>query len=176
MYGLYAAEDLYTEIGYHVEDDKWINLDVPEMVVKKDTLIAITTTKEDGRATFMEDLPLGTYYVKELEAPEGYILSEEEVFIDGSYNSEKGGQLVDKQIHLAAFENKRIEGYEPKPEIPSKPSKKEPPELVEVAEVREPATPQPVATGDHANLVLWSGVFLGALQGGLLLWKRKKKS
>ena len=178
LYGLYAAEDLVTELEYRIEDDCWMIGEEPKVLVKKDTLLAIATTKEDGRAVFMEDLPLGTYYVKELEAPEGYLLSDEIIMIDGTYGSEKGGQLVEKQIHVAVFENKPMEGYEPKPEAPTphKPKKEETPKLVEVVEAPDVTTHQSVTTGDFSNVFLWGGVFLGALEGAILLWKRKKKS
>ena len=175
---MYAAEDFRTAIQYHVEDDKWINRKEPEVIVKKDTLLAIATTKEDGRAVFAEDLPLGNYYVKELEAPEGYILSEEVILIDGTYGSSQGGQLTEKQIHQAVFENKRIEGYEPKPKEPKpeKPSEPEEPELVEIAEAPKPIVAEPVSTGDPSNYVLWIGLCLGGLEIFWLLWNRKKKS
>lgn len=178
LYGLYAAEDFRTAIQYHVEDDKWINRKEPEVIVKKDTLLAIATTKEDGRAVFAEDLPLGNYYVKELEAPEGYILSEEVILIDGTYGSSQGGQMKEKQIHQAVFENKRIEGYEPKPKEPKpeKPSEPEEPELVEIAEAPKPIVTEPVSTGDPSNYVLWIGLCLGGLEIFWLLWNRKKKS
>ena len=178
LYGLYAAEDFYTAIQYHVEDDRWMNRKEPELAVKKDTLLAIAATQADGRAVFMEDLPLGNYYVKELEAPEGYLLSEEMKFIDGTYHSIKGGQLVEKQVHLIDFENKKIEGYAPKPEgpKPEKPSEPEEPELVEIAEVPKTIIPEPVSTGDHANLLLWLGCGLAMLEFLWLLWNRKKKS
>ncbi len=160
LYGLYAAEDFQ------------------DGMVKKDTLLAIATTKEDGMTTFMEDLPLGTYYVKELEAPQGYLLSEEVVMVDGTYTGKMGGQLVEKQIHQAVFENEPIEGYEPTPEQPKphKPAKEEEPELVEVREAPKPIETQPVHTGDSSKTLLWAGVFLAALEVGILLWRRKKKS
>lgn len=106
LYGLYAAEDIYTNIEYIAEEDQWVIADVPELVVSKNALIAIASTGEDGKAVFEEDLPLGEYYVKELKAPAGYLLSEETFHVDGTYGSEKGGQNVEKQIYLAEFENK----------------------------------------------------------------------
>lgn len=45
--------------------------------VPADTLLATMTTKEDGTADVEVKLPFGKYYVKEIEAPSGYILNEE---------------------------------------------------------------------------------------------------
>ena len=69
VYGLYVKENIYTKIEYLVEEDIWILRDTPELLLEKDTLIAVAKTKADGTAKFEEDLPLGKYYVKELKAP-----------------------------------------------------------------------------------------------------------
>ena len=86
--------------------------------------------------------------------------------------------MKEKQIHQAVFENKRIEGYEPKPKEPKpeKPSEPEEPELVEIAEAPKPIATEPVSTGDPSNYVLWIGLCLGGLEIFWLLWNRKKKS
>ena len=109
LYGLYAAEDIFSYIEYVIEDDQWIISDVPKLLAAKDTLISIAVTDEKGAAKFEEDLPLAKYYVRELKAPAGYLLSTEDVKIDGSYGSDKGGQYSKKQIHQAEFQNKSSE-------------------------------------------------------------------
>ncbi len=185
LYGLYLAEDICTNIEYVIEDDKWIIRDVPEVIGEKDTLIAIATTKEDGTAVFAEDLPLGKYYIKELKAPEGYLLSAEEVMIDGSYESTKGGQEVEKQIYQAVFENKTAE--EETPEVPvkpeggntpeKKPKKEEPKEKEPEIYIPKNEIPQSVVnTGDSANALLWIAGGLFAVAGMLFGGKSKKKS
>ncbi len=107
LYGLYAAEDIFTGIEYLAEDDKWVVREEEKLLVSKDTLLAIATTNENGQAVFAEDLPLGIYYVKELEAPKGYLLNETPITIDASYGSKMGGQDVETQIHSLIFENER---------------------------------------------------------------------
>ena len=70
VFGLYAKEDI--QVGNQI-------------LVKADTLIGKAETGEDGKATFSFDLPFGKYYVKELEAPEGYVSSEQVLDVEFSY-------------------------------------------------------------------------------------------
>lgn len=176
LFGLYSAEDIYSYIEYLAEEDQWVSSETPRLLIEKDTLIAIVTTDVNGKAVFKEDLPLGKYYVKELEAPEGYILSEEIVHIDGAYDSEKGGQDVEMQIHEAAFQNEPEEPEQP--EKPKTPEKEEKPEKEQEAEQPEyyPAPQQDVNTADQANLILWIGCLGAACIGILWMQYRKKKS
>lgn len=76
VFGLYAKEDI--QVGN-------------QTLVKADTLIGKAETGEDGKATFSFDLPFGKYYVKELEAPAGYVSSEQVLDVDFSYQ----GQEID---------------------------------------------------------------------------------
>lgn len=76
VFGLYAKEDI--QVGNQI-------------LVKADTLIGKAETGEDGKATFSFDLPFGKYYVKELEAPEGYVSSEQVLDVEFSYQ----GQEID---------------------------------------------------------------------------------
>lgn len=55
VFGLYAAEDIENADG--------------KVVVAKDTLVEKAVTGKDGKCVFTSDLPLGQYYVKEIEAP-----------------------------------------------------------------------------------------------------------
>lgn len=48
-----------------------------KVIVKADTLLQEITSNEKGKAAFTLDLPLGRYYVKELQAPAGYVSSDE---------------------------------------------------------------------------------------------------
>ena len=76
VFGLYAKEDI--QVGN-------------QTLVKADTLIGKAETGDDGKATFSFDLPFGKYYVKELEAPVGYVSSEQVIDVDFSYQ----GQEID---------------------------------------------------------------------------------
>lgn len=59
-FGLYADEDLKASNG---------------TVIPKDGLLEIITCDEKGKATFTTDLPIGSYYVKEISTDSHYILS-----------------------------------------------------------------------------------------------------
>ncbi len=50
----------------------YVNQDEGRLLIPANTLIATAVTDEEGRAVFTEDLPLGQYYIRELEAPTGY--------------------------------------------------------------------------------------------------------
>ncbi|MCD8039276.1 MAG: Cys-Gln thioester bond-forming surface protein [Lachnospiraceae bacterium] len=87
LFGLYAAEDIVNADG--------------KVVVAKDTLVEKAVTGKDGQCVFTGNLPLGQYYVKEIEAPKGYVLNEEIFRLDASYQREDV-----KVIELSAeFEN-----------------------------------------------------------------------
>lgn len=74
VFGLYAAEDIVNAEG--------------KVVVAKDTLVEKAVTGTDGICVFVSDLPLGQYYVKEIEAPKGYVLNEEVFKLDASYQGD----------------------------------------------------------------------------------------
>ncbi len=76
--GLYAGENIKGNGG--------------EVLIPKDTLIEKSTTNAQGRAKYTVDLPIGKYYIKEIEAPKGYMLSEEKIEINAGYR----GQEVDE--------------------------------------------------------------------------------
>ena len=73
VFGLFAKEDIVNAAG--------------EIVIAKDTQIERAVTGKDGKAIFTSDLPLGLYYVKELEAPKGYASTGKVVDIDATYQS-----------------------------------------------------------------------------------------
>ena len=60
-FGLYAGEDLKAANG---------------TVIPKNGLLEIITYDEKGKATFTTDLPIGSYYVKEISTDSHYILSD----------------------------------------------------------------------------------------------------
>ena len=45
--------------------------------INENTLLDVLKTNEKGEGTFEIDLPIGNYYVKEIDAPNGYLLSEQ---------------------------------------------------------------------------------------------------
>ena len=67
MFGLYAGSDIKNADG--------------SVVVSKGTLIEKAVTGEDGKAVFTADLPIGfSYDVKEIQAPEGYVRNQTDVY------------------------------------------------------------------------------------------------
>ena len=87
VFGLFTKEDIVNADG--------------KVIVNADTQIEKAVTGKDGKVTFTSDLPLGKYYVKELEAPAGYVKSDKVIDVDATY---KGDNV--KVIELeAAFEN-----------------------------------------------------------------------
>ena len=89
IFGLYAKEDIVDVDG--------------RVIVKADTLIEKAVTGEDGTATFISDLPLGNYYVKEIEAPKGYVKSDEVFDVEAEY--QEGVAVIEFE---AEFENTPI--------------------------------------------------------------------
>ncbi len=90
VFGLYAKEDIVNADG--------------KVLQKKDTLIEKRVSDKDGKVAFLSDLPLGQYYVREIQAPAGYVKSEKVFDVDASY---KGADT--KVIEFTAeFENQPI--------------------------------------------------------------------
>lgn len=69
-FGLYADEDLKAANG---------------TVIPKNGLIEIITCDEKGKAQFTTDLPIGSYYVKEISTDNHYILSDKEYSVVFEY-------------------------------------------------------------------------------------------
>ncbi len=105
VYGLYAGEDICTGIVYDEEREIWMLREEPEVLFSEGDLIATCITDSRGKGVFDGELPLGQYDIRELQAPPGYLLSGEEAAVDGSYESEKGGQEVRVQEHVTVLEN-----------------------------------------------------------------------
>lgn len=59
-----------------------------KVIVKADTLLQEIISNEKGKAAFTLDLPLGRYYVKELQAPAGYVSSDEILEFDATYQGQ----------------------------------------------------------------------------------------
>ena len=59
-----------------------------KVIVKADTLLQEITSNEKGKAAFTLDLPLGRYYVKEQQAPAGYVSSDEILEFDATYQGQ----------------------------------------------------------------------------------------
>lgn len=90
VFGLYTRTNL--------ENDKG------KTIVKADTLIATAKTELlDGKVSFAEftpDLPFGEYYVKELQAPDGYLLSNEIVEADASKHGDQNLEMLEFEYEM----------------------------------------------------------------------------
>lgn len=61
-----------------------------EVILKADTMIEQKATDQDGRIVFTADLPInGSYYVKEVQAPAGFVTTEEIKEFDFTYAGEE---------------------------------------------------------------------------------------
>ena len=87
-FGLYADEDLKAANG---------------TVIPKDGLLEIITCDEKGKATFTTDLPIGSYYVKEISTDSHYILSEKKYPVVFEY----AGQDT-ATVHISVNDGKSI--------------------------------------------------------------------
>ena len=86
-YGIYTKEDIVSVSG--------------EVLVKADDLVDTAVTDENGKAKFEADLPLGLYYVKEVESPAGYLLDETVYDVDFSYTQEMAATpTVAKELEM----------------------------------------------------------------------------
>lgn len=88
-FGLYADEDLKAANG---------------SVIQKDGLLEIITCNEKGKATFTTDLPIGSYYVKEISTDSHYILSEKKYPVVFEY----AGQDT-ATVHISVNDGEPIE-------------------------------------------------------------------
>lgn len=89
LFGLYADEDLKASNG---------------TVIPENGLIEIVTCDEKGKATFKTDLPIGSYYVKEISTDSHYILSEKKYPVVFEY----AGQDT-ATVHISVNDGEPIE-------------------------------------------------------------------
>lgn len=88
-FGLYADEDLKASNG---------------TVIPTNGLLEIITCNEKGKATFTTDLPIGSYYVKEISTDSHYILSDKKYPVVFEY----AGQDF-ATVHISVNEDETIE-------------------------------------------------------------------
>ena len=88
-FGLYADEDLKAANG---------------SVIPKDGLVEIIACDENGKAQFTSDIPIGSYYVKEISTDKHYILSDKKYPVVFEY----AGQDT-ATVHISVDDGKPIE-------------------------------------------------------------------
>ena len=141
VFGLYNKEDIENHKG--------------GMIVEADTLLESSETDGNGVAVFESDLHLGKYYIKEITAPKGYVLSDEVIEIDASYDSKKDIIEVKRDFfNSPADDGKKtqtpISIYEPKHQ-----------------------TADSVLTGDNAPIILAIVMFIVSVAGILSVRRRR---
>lgn len=141
VFGLYNQEDITNCKG--------------EIIVKADTLLELSETGENGVAVFESDLPLGKYYIKEVTAPKGYVLSDKIIEIDASYDSEKNIIKVTRDFFNSPADDRKIA---------------EPP-----ISIYEPEqwTKNTAMTGDNTPIISLSVLFAVSVVGILFVRKRR---
>ena len=97
IFGIYAGADIKSADG--------------KVVVKKDTFIEKVTTGADGTAVFKSDLPVNnSYYVKEIQAPKGYIRNQEDTFsFTFKYTNDKQAEVAFSHTFVNERVNARID-------------------------------------------------------------------
>ncbi len=90
-YGIYTKADILNVTG--------------EILVHADNLVDMAVTDENGDARFETDLPLGQYYIKEIEAPAGYLLDTNIYDVDFSY---KAGMTAEISQQLEVMDTPMI--------------------------------------------------------------------
>lgn len=102
-FGLYADEDLKASNG---------------TVIPKDGLLEIITCDEKGKATFTTDLPIGSYYVKEISTDSHYIISDKKYPIVFEYAGQdtatvhisvNGGEPIENEIIYGTIQGLKID-------------------------------------------------------------------
>lgn len=83
VFGIYNKEDITAD---------------GKVIVEADTLLQEMTSDEKGLAGCTLDLPLGSYYVKELKAPAGFVSSNEILEFDASYQGQDVETVVLKAV------------------------------------------------------------------------------
>ena len=121
--GLYTAKDVRNAQG--------------QLLIPADTLLELGRTDAEGKLFFASDVPFGSYYVKEVTAPEGYQLTEELQEFEFAYAGENTG-IVEKNLTIL---NEK------------KPAKSG----------RTPQQTPPAATGDQAAPGLYLALLCAAL-------------
>lgn len=83
VFGIYNKEDITVD---------------GKVIVAADTLLQEMTSDEKGQAGCTLDLPIGSYYVKELKAPAGFVFSNEVLDFDASYQGQDVETVVLKAV------------------------------------------------------------------------------
>ena len=106
-YGIYALENIY-----HADGVTTRYSEIPGLLYKKDELIQTAITDKKGKFLF-DNLECGKYYIKMIQAPEGYLLDENIYTLDFSYQGEaveiiEGSGVIGIKVKKQAFQMYKI--------------------------------------------------------------------
>lgn len=102
-FGLFAAEELVSASG---------------TAIPADGLMEIISPDENGKATFKTDLPIGSYYIKELATDEHYILNDTKYPVAFDYAgqdtakvelSANGGEAIENELIYGSVSGKKVD-------------------------------------------------------------------
>lgn len=128
-----------------------------EVIVPADTLLEMAKTGTDGIAKLTLTLPEGTYYFRELTAPEGYAISEEYSSFAVTYESDGEDLFVQRDFYDKALPGRhRSHSNNPGEDI-------------------LPAAGSVLPTGDTTGIMIWFAVMLTAVIGIAAVSIRRKK-
>lgn len=89
---MYAAEDIYTADGQKDEQGN------RTLEYAEGTKVATLTTDQEGKAS-VSDLPLGTYELVEITAPEGFVKNPESQKVTFKYEDQKT-PVIEQEVLL----------------------------------------------------------------------------
>lgn len=173
VYGLYAAEEIVTRLCYDEAAAKWELAQEAKALIEKDQLVACCKTDDMGKAVFPDELPLGKYYVKELQAPQKAAPAKQTMMVDASYQGISGGQNVEKQVYHLTFTDEAVTASDP-----SGNSSNGAVTVVSASEQTQPAALKlslPVKTADVVNGLCWC-ITMAVSGAALVIVYRKKRA
>lgn len=91
VFGLYNSQDM---TGFFVNKATGEIAPADDALLPADTLLEKAVTLENGSVTFLSDLPCGEYYIRELQPPKGYLLSEKTYEFTASYSGPDGPNVI----------------------------------------------------------------------------------
>ena len=91
IYGLYAREKIH-----HADGVTATKGDETALLYRQGELVQTQTINAEGKLTF-SDLECGKYYIKEIEAGEGYLIDETEYDVDLTYRNEENILITEER-------------------------------------------------------------------------------
>lgn len=94
LFGVYTSEDI--KIG-------------EDIIIPKDALVGVLTLDESGKNNEQLDLPVGDYYVKELETNVGFVLDENKYEFTFAYDSDTAKETSSVELDEIQNAKRRLD-------------------------------------------------------------------